>query len=249
MRLFPWRRVPWAKMLRLSGARTGSTCGGWPIQNPRAAFVVCKACALLLQDLRSKENLLPIIAESRRIEKTGKAQSTRAANASFAITVLTKDRASVISLLHIGLVIPMPNVPEESASGQRVGSADSSAFGFGMTKNKVLYRFCRSFSSCPRRFQTRSASPIPRKRYLSQEIRFADFGRPGVVGLWTGWTPLSMPWCWFPLFGSSCRAPAFLRPKEILACTAASYSRCSWSDGDWLSCGGRLETSSVAYAL
>jgi len=171
MCLFSRRRVPWAKMLRLSGARTGSTSEGWPIQDPRAAFVVCKACALLLQALRSKENLLPIIAESRRIEKPEKAQSTHAASASFvevrsktlnncAITVLTKDRASVISLLHIGLVIPMPNAAEESASGQRVGSADSSAFGFGMTKTN----FGQRFSSCPRRFQTRSACPIPRKR-------------------------------------------------------------------------------------
>src|SRR5579864_7726245 len=123
-----------------------------------------------------------IIAESRRIEKPGKAQSTRAANASFAITVLTKDRASVISLLHDGLVIPMPNAAEESASGQRVGSADSSAFGFGMTKTKCYTGFAKVLPT----FLLMS-SQVPNSISLSDSARAVSLTRNQIRGFWASW--------------------------------------------------------------
>jgi MFS family permease len=76
----------------------------------------------------------------------------------------------------------MPNAAEESASGRRVGSADSSAFGFGMTKTKCYTDFAKVLPT----FLLMS-SQVPNSISLSDSAKAVALTRNQIRGFWASW--------------------------------------------------------------
>src|SRR5579864_6351297 len=76
----------------------------------------------------------------------------------------------------------MPNAAEESASGQRVGSADSSAFGFGMTKTKCYTDFAKVLPT-----SLFMSSQVPNSISLSDSAKAVALTRNQIRGFWASW--------------------------------------------------------------